>query len=170
MIYGLIDSDTLELRYIGQTSYALDVRFKEHKKCRTNNHHLNNWIRSTNVNAIVLERDPIDLDEAEMCWISDMREQGARLLNLTDGGGGLRGHSFTDEHRAKMSEAHTGMKFTDEHRTNISIVNKGKILSQEHKDKIKKSNEKYWRKPENRHRMSIIKIGTVPWNKGIKRE
>lgn len=103
MIYGLIDSDTLELRYIGQTTKSLDSRFKEHKRYRSPNSHLNNWLRSTNVNAIVLERDSVDLDEAEMCWISDMREQGARLLNMTDGGGGLKGYVCTEEHRAKLS-------------------------------------------------------------------
>ena len=88
IIYGLVDNSTMELRYVGQTIEALACRFKRHMKLYSSNAHLNNWLRSADASAIVLERDPEDLDEAEMRWIADARAQGARLINLTDGGGG----------------------------------------------------------------------------------
>ena len=126
IIYGLIDIDTLELRYVGQTTKPLAVRFKQHMSLCSRNIHLNNWLRAADVNIVVLECDPVDLDEAEMCWIADMREHGERLLNMTDGGGGINGHEHTAETRVKMSIARIGHTVSVETRARISVANKGK--------------------------------------------
>jgi len=107
IIYGLIDGDTMELRYVGQTIGSPEDRLKAHKR-KTGNPHLDNWLRSTNTNIIVLERDPVDLDAAEMCWIHDMREQGADLINITDGGGGVLGYQHTASARKKIGLASLG--------------------------------------------------------------
>mgnify|MGYP001615733050 CR=1 FL=1 len=136
IIYGLIDSDTLELRYIGKTTKPLEKRLCRHMQCRTRNHHLNRWLRARPVNIIVLERDPIDLNETEMCWIADMREQGARLLNMTDGGGGSTGVNHSVEARAKMRAAKLGRKLTVEHRAKMSAAKLGRKFTAEHRSKL----------------------------------
>jgi len=133
VIYGLIDGDTMELRYIGLTIDRVR-RLAYHKKANGKNTHLNCWLRKTHWNMIVLERDPPDLNEAEMCWIHDMREQGARLINHTDGGGGMLNPS--SETRAKMSAWQRGKPRSAETRTKISAALSGKPLSPEHRAKI----------------------------------
>jgi len=105
-IYGLIDGDIMELRYVGQTSVP-EQRRASHKDACSSNLHLNNWLCKTNWNMITLERDPVDLDEAEIRWIAQTREGGARLLNLADGGIGNNG-PHTDETRARMRAAAKG--------------------------------------------------------------
>src|SRR3990167_4391848 len=125
VIYGLIDGGTLELRYVGKTTHPIENRLRGHKAGKGPNKHLNRWLASTPVNVIVLERDPADLDEAEVRWIREMRERGARLLNILAGGQGwTRGRKFTPEHRAKISVAlrgHVYPKQTVEHRAKISV-------------------------------------------------
>ncbi len=139
IIYGLIDGNTMELRYIGQTVGPLDARYRKHVTGRYGSLHFVNWIRSADVSAVVLERDPKDLSAAERRWIKKMRRQGARLLNISDGGNGgfvkpcsletrakmsatRKGHPFygpriqTVEHRAKISAALTGVPKTKSHR------------------------------------------------------
>ena len=141
IIYGLIDGNTLELRYVGQTIKTPEARLTKHYHSNRNPH-LYNWLRSTNVNVVVLERDPVDLDEAERRWISDMRAQGALLLNITDGGGGTLGHQHTPATRIKMSIAKRGVKRcppTVEVRAKISAGMRGKqnMLGRKHTTETK---------------------------------
>ena len=135
VIYGLIDGDTMELRYIGLTIDRVR-RLAYHKKANGKNTHLNCWLRKTHWNMIILERDPPDLNEAEMCWIHDMREQGARLLNHTDGGGGTVGWNHSLKVRAKIGAANRGHSVLPETRAKIGIASRGKTLSPETRAKI----------------------------------
>ena len=132
-IYGLIDSDTLELRYVGKTIHSLKARLRRHRNHPTNPH-LRNWLRARPVNIIILERDPVDLDEAEMCWIADMRVAGARLLNMTDGG--TAGWQHTPETRAKMNAARIGRPVTAETRAKLSAALMGRTLTVETRAKM----------------------------------
>ena len=159
VIYGLIDGDTLELRYIGQTCQLPEVRLVTHR--RRGNPHLRNWLACTHVNIIVLERNPEDLNEAEIKWIREMREQGARLLNMTDGGFregyhpttemrkkmGLskRGIPLSAEHRAKISTAKRGCPKNAEHREKISTALKGRRFTLEHCTNISAARQKYFK-------------------------
>ena len=43
--------------------------------------------------------------ERERFWIAKYRNEGARLLNLTDGGDGLAGLPMSDVHKAKIAAA-----------------------------------------------------------------
>lgn len=126
IIYGLVDADTLELRYVGQTIRPLEVRLRRHRAARGNSH-LRNWLAKRPVSIIALERNPADLDAAEIRWIAAMRAEGARLLNLTDGGEGgtFTGRTHTIESRAKMAVAHTGLKHTPETRARMSNTSAG---------------------------------------------
>lgn len=125
IIYGLVDGNTMELRYVGQTIHPANRR-REYKSARRNyNLHLSNWLRATRWNTIVLERDPSDLDEAEQRWIRLAREGGARLINIEDGGKSSRGYRLSAETRAKMSRAAMGNKYCV-----------GRVLSTETRAKI----------------------------------
>ena len=76
------------------------------------------------------------------------------LSNLTDGGEGFVGMTFSDEHKSKLSNSkkgkkrselvkkrlrdiNIGKKLSDEHKLKISQSNKGKKLTDEHKEKLK---------------------------------
>jgi len=165
VIYGLIDSDTLELRYVGQTVQPLAERFRVHKRARVNPH-LNHWLHARPISIIVLEHSPTDLNEAERRWIAAMRAQGARLLNLTAGGDGAPcgnqyalgkqhnvesraknssaamgnqnalGCTRTPETRAKLRAALLGYKHTPEARANMSAAHAGHKHSAETRAKI----------------------------------
>ena len=127
VIYGLIDGDTLELRYVGQTISHPEHRLQQHKQMWSPNVHLNNWLAVRPINILVLERDPEDLNEAEIRWIREMRAGGARLLNLTEGGGGggNTGHHHSEEAKAKIRAALTGRKHSVEAKARMSIAQRG---------------------------------------------
>jgi hypothetical protein len=63
--------------------------------------------------------DGFDLNDREKVWIAYGRAAGWRLTNHTDGGFGMHGHRFSEDHKAKLS-----------------AVNKGKRLSTDTKKKI----------------------------------
>ena len=167
-IYGLIDGNTLELRYIGQTFRSLEVRLKQHKQGRGPNPHLNRWLRVKFVNIIMLECDPADINEAEIRWIKEMKKRGIRLINLTDGGGGTAGYTHTLETRdkisTKMRTVHTleqrakisikmmgkqnalGYRHTDEARAKMSVALMGHSVSIETRAKISAAMIKFVRR------------------------
>ena len=157
IIYGLIDNETLELRYVGQTTKALSRRLSQHKReRRRRNIHLANWLLARPVNITPLEYDPEDINEAERRWIREKRKQGARLLNLTDGGQcgvpsaetraaistAMMGHTTSAETRAKISMAlmgnqhNLGHKHTTKTRTKMSVSRMGHPVSAETRAKI----------------------------------
>jgi hypothetical protein len=126
IIYGLVDGHSMELRYVGSTT-APRKRLSQHR-CARHAHlpGLNRWLRSTHWKMITLERDPVDLKEAEIRWIREMREGGARLLNISPGGNG-----WSDESRAKLSVALKGRSLSAEQRAKISATLTGRPLSPE---------------------------------------
>ena len=137
-IYGLIDGDTLELRYIGKTTKSPEFRFSRHRFGHGPNIHLNRWLFCTNANVIILEYNPENLDEAERHWIREMRKQGARLLNIADGGGGCGVHSL--ETRAKISTTKLMRPLSIESRARIGAARRGKpgfFLGRTHTDETK---------------------------------
>lgn len=63
------------------------------------------------------------------------------LLNKVEGGGGLTGHTFSAEHRRKLSQrAKERAPVSQETKDKISATKTGKKLSSEHKRKISESN------------------------------
>ncbi len=113
-IYALKDPRTDEIRYIGQTSvgmarplaHALPSTLKRRPA------HFRNWVNSMKVSGCtytvhVLEEflNPEPLNGAEMRWIAFLRSQGARLINYTDGGGGIRGFHLPEKARQKIADS-----------------------------------------------------------------
>jgi hypothetical protein len=155
-IYGLIDPDTMELRYVGQTQMPWPKRLACHiRAAKKGQTYVHNWINScvTAPLLITLERDPMDLDEAERRWIKEMLAQGARLINISSGGAGITaavrisqriahlgktvscpppswlGRHHTLESCMAISKARMGMRFSVEHRAAISAAQIGVPLS-----------------------------------------
>jgi len=58
------------------------------------------------------------------------------LLNMTDGGEGISGLIFSENHKRKISERNKGRKFSDQHKKKISEIKKEKYKNNE----IKKLN------------------------------
>jgi len=143
-VYGLVDSETLELRYIGITIKTPEERLKEHLRNtyeHDGSYHVHRWIRQSTYrpSIVILERNPVDLFEAERLWIADLRSQGARLTNMTDGGDGTIGYVFDEEVKAKMSASANARWSRPGERERLSAFQTGKKLSQEHRAAISAS-------------------------------
>ena len=140
IIYGLVDSDTMELRWVGQTKRPA-IRLDQHRRAYSlsnSNKNLVDWLHGTHFSMIVLEciPTPEQLNEAEIRWIKEMREQGARLINITRGGKGTHGHSRSPESRAKQSATMMGRFHTPEAREKMRGARLGTPMSPEQKISI----------------------------------
>lgn len=112
-IYALCDPRNSEPRYIGKTVQPLIDRLLAHKRTALRKPRLpvHWWIKKVegiNLHGAyikLLERVPSEEEwqPRERWWIEDGRRRGWRLLNLTEGGEGLHGHRFGDEHRRKIA-------------------------------------------------------------------
>ena len=159
VIYGLIDPNTGELRYIGKT-YNIRRRFGAHytpSNLRAPTHK-NNWLRrllTTNQKPEVwiIETHPeyADLYDAEIELIAYYRSIGARLTNATPGGDGLwPGYQASPETRAKISAAGRGRIQSGETRRKIAQSLTGSRRSLETRRKMS----------EDRRRANAIKRKT----------
>ena len=124
------------MRYVGQTIQPLKKRFKEHASCKKTlisraiqKHGKKNFycgvIKSCNSKE--------ELDYWEKFYIAALHCKVPYGYNLTDGGEGTIGYSFTDEHRAKLSAAFSGeknprygKKNSPEHTARIIAANLGR--------------------------------------------
>lgn len=119
-IYSLTDPRDNQIRYIGQTRFSLNKRFKEHmRNCKyniTKNHNVYRWInelRDINLLPIIKIVEEIDndlLNEREKYWVS---YYGNNLKNMTQGGDGIKFitiKSFSAEHRKKIGDSCRGNK------------------------------------------------------------
>lgn len=111
-VYGLRESGSEAIRYIGQTTYPLDHRLKRHwqEANKGNKTARSNWMRSVRDRGGEIEAVPLEQhaewNAAEIDWIAKYREDGASLLNHTDGGQGTTpGTKFTEERIQACKEA-----------------------------------------------------------------
>lgn len=113
-IYALCDPTNDEIRYVGKTVQSLRSRLLQHRRAgRRGNLPVNRWMNKhegenlTGPFIRMLELVPSgqDWEARETHWISELSANGANLLNLTRGGEGLPGHSFSEDHRAKIAAA-----------------------------------------------------------------
>lgn len=112
VIYALTESNTGEIRYIGQTRKERpEDRLSEHviaAERSTKRTHALNWIRATQPRFIILEENITsqeNLDEAERQWIAGLRAIDCDLCNMTCGGGAV---VHDDIVRKKISAAGQG--------------------------------------------------------------
>lgn len=98
-IYGLVHPLTRELRYVGYTKHAPEVRLSAHlteaRSIKSKRTYKNQWVRSLlskglQPEIIVFEWTD-NPHEAERRWIAQKRAEGCRLANGTSGGRGCLG-------------------------------------------------------------------------------
>ena len=164
LIYGLVDPQTGQLRYIGKSSHGLQ-RPKEHMcpgKLKREQTHKSHWIRhllsmGASPEILILEElfSYVELDEAEIRLIEYYTSIGCSLTNHTKGGDGVFGYKHTLDSRKKISEANKGRPLTEEHRKLISSIRTGKPLSEEHKKSIGRSSAGRTQSPEERLKKSL---------------
>ena len=174
VIYGLIDPNTNELRYIG---YSCNVakRYRAHHyisnlKSKT---YKNNWIKSLikigqKPELIILEiyKTPEELPRAEIEMIEYYKFIGCNLTNWHSGGNGwTKGQKHTEETRKKLSEIHTGKKASEATRQKLSALRLGKKglfnHSLESKMMISKANKGRKRSEECNLRNSLTHKGKI---------
>lgn len=97
---------------------------------------------------ILKECEDDELNYWETYYIKELQSKTPNGYNLTDGGEGTRGYTYTEEQRKKRSEAQKGKIFSDETKKKISKSKKGKpawnkgkkdIYSEETRRKISES-------------------------------
>jgi NUMOD3 motif-containing protein/GIY-YIG catalytic domain-containing protein len=112
-IYVLVDPSSQQVRYIGKSNHPVR-RLQEHLACKTSNLHLTRWIKKLSAQGAqpslsILEETPEECwQERECYWIAHFRALGAPLVNLD--GGGIGGHTISEETRLKLSVANKGNK------------------------------------------------------------
>lgn len=148
-VYGLCEPETKDIRYVGVSTH-LKSRYLEHLKDRLDSHK-SRWIRTLvskglKPRLIILQcvlNENRDL--AERNWIKLLRESGAKLTNLTDGGDGALGAKRSEEFKRNigrfMSKFRKGKPLSEEHKKVLSEATKGRPLSPEHRAKISKHNK-----------------------------
>lgn len=114
IIYGLVDSVTNEIRYIGKSTSGLS-RPNDHLKPKNylnENNYKAHWIKKSieegNIPSIIIltsTENKEELNQLEMDLIAKYRAAGARLTNLTDGGEGSVGWVPSEETKKNISEA-----------------------------------------------------------------
>lgn len=116
VIYTLIDPRSpAEIRYVGKTHQKPGKRLKRHlrdAKGTKNKTHCCRWLRGLLAAGVrplltVVEQGTVAWEEAEIRWVSKLREEGHPLTNITNGGEGTSGWSpsndFREQKRAHMT-------------------------------------------------------------------
>ena len=111
----LIDYNYNNWFYVGKTKNSLNSRYKSHKSILNTSSTLNHkvWNKSLSLGNIpqifLLEQtDEFKVDELECWYIKYLKSVGIKLTNLTDGGDGVKGLIFTEQHRTNLSLSRTG--------------------------------------------------------------
>lgn len=136
-IYGLIDTETNQLRYIGKSINPL-VRYRKHlqesKKKLTYKDRWINFLIEKKYKPELLIIDEVDKDGWEFWekhYIAYFKFIGCKLTNTTNGGENppnIKGRKRTKEEIERISNSNLGKKRTEETRKNISLAKKGKPI------------------------------------------
>lgn len=127
LIYALIDPNTKEIRYIGQTN-NIRKRLSQHYTPSEfkNNTHKVNWLKSLVKNNKKAEYSILEnnisnsnINEAEIFWIAYFKFIGANLVNESVGGEGSMRGKFGKNH------PRFGVPHSEKHKINMSIKMSG---------------------------------------------
>lgn len=159
-IYGLADTRTNEIRYVGKTVQKVDVRVRFHLQAYGPTHRAC-WIKSIgreNVATVVLERDPPgDLNEAERIWIATLRDLGCRLTNHTDGGDGSYGWRPTPEVLARRNAAIRAAHQRPEVKAKLSAAHKELGTDSDLRARRSVTSKRLWSTPEYREKIAATR-------------
>lgn len=117
LVYGIRLRREVEYRYVGITTKTASRRFHQHLRAAAEGRKtpFYDWLRKQDpADVIADELDWIEglpeLGRAEIEWISYLRREGDRLLNLAAGGLGPTGVVWTEEQREAARIRSTGRK------------------------------------------------------------
>lgn len=121
IVYAVRRYDSPEFRYVGITTKTIAIRRRQHLKAARAEQKtpFYDWVRKNESEAeemyfqpmeLVMGAELQELGAAEQRWIEMLRADGHRLLNLTEGGLGSRGHVWTDEQRKAAGDRSRGRK------------------------------------------------------------
>ncbi len=117
LVYGIRLRREFEYRYVGITTKTASRRFHQHLRVAAEGRKtpLYDWLRKFDPSEVISEElDWVEglqeLGQAEIDWISYLRREGDRLLNLSAGGLGPTGVVWTEEMRAAARIRSTGRK------------------------------------------------------------
>lgn len=165
-IYLLLDLTSGLVRYVGQSVNARKRLWAHLWAARHGRPgRVYNWLRKlleaghTPCLAVVDRCDPADADACECYWIAELRSQGFPLANLTDGGGGIRGHKHTVETKARIGRAHAGKVISEDTRSKLSALRKGRKLSAEHRANIGKASTGRLATEQTKKKLSELRLG-----------
>ena len=153
-IYTLSHPVTNEIRYVGKTTETLEKRLKRHfYESKQKSCHRHFWINSLTNEGLIPKIEIVDEVAEdnwqfwETYWISQFKNWGFNLVNLTLGGEGFnwKGKTHSEKSKQKMSESKSGKpswnknkNLSESHKVNLSNSHMGKKLS---KESINKRNE-----------------------------
>lgn len=181
-IYGGIDADTREMRYIGQSISPVGSRPYAHERLAARGKSklpVHCWLRSRRstgraIEWVVIEYltddDPRSLDDLEVGWISYFRALGCRLLNC-DGGGNSK-KVISAETRARMSISARGSKKgvrSPDVRRKLSEALKGRPLSATRKANVTAATRKAMSRPDVKLRQFLGSIKSARRQRLIER-
>lgn len=119
LVYGIRLRREVEYRYVGITTKTASRRFHQHLRVAAEGRKtpFYDWLRKHDPSDVIAdELDWIEglpeLGQAEVEWISYLRREGDRLLNLSDGGLGPTGVVWTEEMREAARIRSTGRKIS----------------------------------------------------------
>lgn len=172
VIYGLHDPETGELRYIGQTITTVKARLAVHVSPSQLKKHsyVARWLlglvrRGLEPTWSVLAEasDQEELDRLEIKLIALARDEGVRLVNLSDGGGGRAGWATPPEVREKIRRSNLGKphpKHTPEWKALMSEKMRGRNTNTpEHIERLRQMKIGVPRSEETRAKISEARKG-----------
>ena len=139
IVYQHIRKDTNQIFYIG-IGKTEKRAYSKHDRSVLWNRYVNKF----GYNIEILHKD-ISWDEAcnlEMFYITNygrINNHTGILVNLTNGGDGIKGYLHTDETKEFLRKLKTGTKLTPEHIEIIKLSNTGRVHTQEELKKMSQS-------------------------------
>ena len=140
LVYGIRLRREVEYRYVGITTKTSSRRFHQHLRVAAAGRKtpFYDWLRKHDPADIIAdELDWIEglpaLGQAEIEWISYLRREGDRLLNLADGGLGPTGVVWTEEMREAARVRSTGRKIVRQSGPGASFYGKNHTPEQREK-------------------------------------
>jgi hypothetical protein len=137
LVYGIRLRREVEYRYVGITTKTASRRFHQHLRVAAEGRKtpFYDWLRKHDrADVIADELDWIEglpeLGQAEIDWISYLRREGDRLLNLSEGGLGPTGVVWTEAMREAARIRSTGRKIARESGPGAAFYGKNHSLEQ----------------------------------------
>ena len=159
-------------QYVGQTSKDLNVRWGEHTRIKSvpSCGYLHNAIRkygadNFDIKPLVIVGTKQEMDFYEKQLISVLDTKAPNGYNLTNGGDGVLGFTFSKEQKQKISKGLVGRRMSDKTRAKLLERNKnnkfslGRTMPEEHRLMLIRINTGSTRTDDVRRRMSELHKG-----------